>query len=246
MIAHEPMGGGGLVSGLLDRRGCKVHEHVVTADMERPNDAADFPDASGYDIIVAMGSVRSLTDTGEISSWIFDEIELVRSAQRRGTPMLGICFGGQLLAAALGGTVEQAPAPEIGWYEISDAGDVPNPIGRGPWFQWHHDRFIPPAEAEVLAANGSGAQLFRLGRSVGTQFHPEVTYAHVKGFLSEAAEDYLQMHDVDPAQMLEDMRRHEDRNTRQCTALIDWFLDEAALSSTVAASASGQAPARRW
>ena len=232
VLAHEPEGTSALVGERLAQRGYDVHEHVVTADLERPNDAAPFPDAAGYDVLVPMGSIRSLTDTDEIDGWIFTEIDMVRAAHERGTPMLGVCFGGQLLAAALGGSVEQAPVPEIGWYEIREpdgsANGTRNPLGPGPWFQWHHDRFAPPPEAEVLAVNDNAVQLFRLGRSVGTQFHPEVTYAHVESFLTGADDEYLAEHGVDRQTLLDDIRRHEDRNARQCAALVDWFLDEVA------------------
>ena len=230
VLAHEPQGTSALVGERLAQRGYDVHEHVVTSDLDRPNDAAPFPDAAGYDLLVPMGSIRSLTDTGEIDSWIFDEIEMMRAARRRGTPLLGVRFGGQLLAASFGGAVEQAPVPEIGWYEIYEPGGSPNPLGPGPWFQWHHDRFTPPPEAEVLAVNDNSVQLFRLGRCVGTQFHPEVTYAHLEGFLSGADEEYLAEHGLTQAGLLESVRRHEDRNARQCAALVDWFLDEVAQS----------------
>ena len=234
MLAHEPEGTSALVGERLAQRGYDVHEHVVTADLEHPNDAAPFPDAADYDVLVPMGSIRSLTNTDEIDSWIFAEIDMVRAAHERDVPMLGVCFGGQLLAAALGGSVEQAPVPEIGWYEIREpdgsANGTRNPLGPGPWFQWHHDRFNPPPDAEVLAVNDNAVQLFRLGRCVGTQFHPEVTYAHLEGFLSEADEEYLVEHGLSRAGLLADIRRHEDRNARQCAALVDWFLDEVAPS----------------
>ena len=234
VLAHEPLGGGALIGELLAQRGFDVDEHVVTADVDRPNDAEPFPDAADYDVLVPMGSIRSLTNTDEIDRWIFTEIDMVTEAADRGTPILGVCFGGQLLAAAFGGTVEQAPVTEIGWYEIFDADGVGNghrnPLGQGPWFQWHHDRFTPPPEAEVLAVNANAVQLFRLGRCVGTQFHPEVTHAHLEGFLSEATDDYLQEHGLDPAELLDDMRLHEQRNAAQCAALVDWFLDEVAAS----------------
>ena len=236
ILAHEPQGTSALVGERLAQRGFDVHEHVVTEDLDRPNDPAPFPDLAAYDLLVPMGSIRSLTNTGEIDSWIFEEIEMVRAAHAGGVPMLGICFGGQLLAAALGGEVEQAPVPEIGWYEIHEPGGSPNGAGSppgpgpGPWFQWHYDRFTPPPQAEILAVNDNAVQLFRLGRSVGAQFHPEVTYAHVERFLSGADEDELAQHGLSPADLLDSLRRHEDRNARQCAAFVDWFLDEVAQS----------------
>ena len=234
VLAHEPEGTSALVGERLAQRGYDVHEHVVTADLERPNDAAPFPDAADYDVLVPMGSIRSLTNTDEIDNWIFTEIDMMRAAHERDVPMLGVCFGGQLLAAALGGSVEQAPVPEIGWYEIREpdgsANGTRNPLGPGPWFQWHHDRFNPPPDAEVLAVNDNAVQLFRLGRCVGTQFHPEVTYAHVESFLTGADDEYLAAHGLNRAGLLAEIRRHEDRNARQCAALVDWFLDEVAPS----------------
>ena len=232
VLAHEPQGTSALVGERLAQRGYDVHEHVVTSDLDRPNDAAPFPDATGYDVLVPMGSIRSLTNTDEIASWIFDEIDMMRAARQRGTPILGVCFGGQLLAASFGGTVEEAPVLEIGWYEIHEPDGSPNgarnPLGPGPWFQWHHDRFTPPPDADVLAVNENAVQLFRLGRCVGSQFHPEMTYAHLEGFLSGADEEYLAEHGVSRGGLLASVRHHEDRNARQCAALVDWFLDEVA------------------
>ena len=234
VLAHEPPQKSVLVGERLAQRGYDVHEHAVTADFDRPNDAAPFPDFADYDLLVPMGSVRSLTNTDEIDSWIFTEIAMVQEARRRGTPILGICFGGQLLATAFGGSVEVAPVPEVGWYGICEpdgsADGARNPAGPGPWFQWHEDRLTPPPEAEVLAVNENAVQLFRLGRCLGTQFHPETTYAHIESFLSIGGEEYLAEHGVSPAEMLEDLRHHEKRNARQCFALVDWFLDEVANS----------------
>ena len=228
VLAHEPQGTSALIGERLQERGYDVHDHVVTADLDRPNDAVPFPDFADYDMVVPMGSIRSLTNTGEISSWIFDEINGVQAARDRGTAILGVCFGGQVLAAAFGGEVERAPVPEIGWYEMSAVDGADNPAGPGPWFQWHHDRFTPPPEAEVLAVNDYAVQLFRLGRCVGTQFHPEVTYDHVKSFLTGADDEYLAEHGLSRETLLEGISRHEDRNARQCIALVDWFLDEVA------------------
>ncbi len=243
VLVHEPKGTSALVGQRLGERGFEVHEHLVTADESRPDAAAPFPEVGDYDVLVVMGSIRSLTNTDEIASWIFDEIEMVQTAHRENTPVLGVCFGGQLLAKALGGTVETAPAPEIGWYEIAPAnGAGPeasaekgggsaaaarrnNPAGSGIWFQWHHDRFTPPPEAELLAINDNGAQLFRIGRSVGMQFHPEVTYEHMEDFLRDASDEYLTSHGLGRSAMLAEMAAHADGNAVRCAALVDWFLD---------------------
>jgi len=228
VIAHEPDGPACQIEARLVERGWRVDTHVVTEDYERPQDSEPWPRFSDYDLLVPMGSVRSLTDKTEIAAWVHDEAELLREAHEQGTPILGVCFGGQLMAETLGGTVERSPVTEIGWYEIRPAPGARNPVGPGPWFQWHHDRFEPPPAAEVLAVNDSSVQLFRLGRTVGTQFHPEVDLAHVEGFLDGADDDYLAEVQVIREEMIAELAFHEERNIKQCHAFVDWFLDEVA------------------
>ena len=87
--------------------------------------------------------------------------------------MLGLCFGGQALAAALGGTVERAPRPELGWTEIET--DEPELVPPGPWLEWHYERFTTPPGATEIARTAAATQAFRHGRHLGVQFHPEST-----------------------------------------------------------------------
>ena len=111
-------------------------------------------------------------------------------------PALGICFGGQVLATAVGGTVSRAPIPEVGW--VSVASDEPALIDAGPWLQWHFDRFTLPAEVPVLARTAAANQAFTYGRALGVQFHPEVNEAVLESWLAADDSEQLAAAGIDP------------------------------------------------
>lgn len=230
VIAHEPDGLSRLVEDRLTERGYSITNHIVTHDYQDPNRFEPWPDFDAYDLLIVMGSVRSLTRKDEIGAWIHDELALVRAAHERGQPILGICFGGQILAEALGGSVSVAPVTEIGWYDIQAAPGAENPAGPGPWQQWHHDRFDIPPDAELLAVNDNANQLFRIGRSVGSQFHPEVNETHICEWLQTCSPDYLVEHGLDADELVAAAAANEERNTKQCFAFVDWWLDDVVTS----------------
>ena len=225
-LVHESNDPSGEVGSHLVTRGFDLTEHLITEDIAKPNEATGpLPDLSEYDLVVVMGSVHSLTRKHEIESWIHDELEAVAAAHRRGQPVLGICFGGQLLAEALGGVVEPSPTTEIGWYRIEATGDGHPPAELGPWMQWHHDRFHAPTEAELLARSPAGHQLFRFGKAVGAQFHPEITAEIIDDWLAHSPSDYLRQHGVDPVRLAEETRRREPESRASCRRFVDWYLD---------------------
>jgi GMP synthase-like glutamine amidotransferase len=106
---------GGLIGDGFAAAGCDVSEMVVVPKerYHSPDVTVTFPSPSEYDAVVFFGAIWSVYDTTTIP-WVADEIEYARSLISLGVPALGICFGGQLLAAAVGGQVERAPIPEIG------------------------------------------------------------------------------------------------------------------------------------
>jgi GMP synthase (glutamine-hydrolysing) len=140
---------------------------------------AAWPDPSGLSAVVALGSDRSVHASKD--PWIADQVAFLRATHDAGVPVVGICFGGQALAAALGATVSRAPETEIGWVDVQ--GD--DGFG-GRWFTWHEDVFDLPPGATALARASSGLQAFAAGPSVGLQFHPEVTPAIVDDWLDGA------------------------------------------------------------
>jgi GMP synthase-like glutamine amidotransferase len=129
-----------------------------------------WPDPRTLDVVVSLGSDRSIAASHE--SWIADEIEFLRSAHASQVPVLGICFGAQALASALGGVVSHAPQLALDWTTIDTYDSAL--ISPGPWMRWHEDILTVPPGARELARAGDVPLAFVQDSSVGVQFHPEV------------------------------------------------------------------------
>ena len=94
-----------------------------------------------------------------------------------------ICFGAQVLAHALGGTVSRTPTPEIGWFDVDRRRRRRSPPGRG-WSGTTTCSRVPEG-FDVLARTAVGPQLVRGGRCLATQFHPEATETMVRRWLGD-------------------------------------------------------------
>jgi GMP synthase-like glutamine amidotransferase len=156
---------------------------VPAARVASPAVEVDFPDPRGYDVIVPLGARWAVYDDALRRTWVGAETQLVRDAADAGVALLGVCFGGQLLAQAFGGSVGRAPQPEIGWYDIPS--DHPALIPPGRWFQWHFDRWTLPPGATELARTPDSSQAFLFGRALGLQFHPEVDHELLERWLAD-------------------------------------------------------------
>jgi GMP synthase-like glutamine amidotransferase len=165
VVEHQPDAPAGLFGAWAQARG---HE----LELLRAPRLETWPDPRGYGAVVTLGSDRSVHASPD--AWIAAEIGFLRAAHETGVPVLGLCFGAQALAAALGGEVLRAPSAEIGWIHVEGAGAGAGPVVPGPWFAWHEDTFTVPPAARELARSPVAPQAFVMGASVGLQFHPEV------------------------------------------------------------------------
>jgi GMP synthase-like glutamine amidotransferase len=218
----------GPVGAQLEARGYAVEEFVVVPEssFHEPNVPAVFPDPQDFDVIVPMGAPWSVYDHATIGAWVLEEITFLRSAHEAGVPILGICFGGQALATALGGAVERAPEAEVGWYEIES--DRPGLVEPGPWFQWHHDRWVAPPGAEVIARTAKAQQAYTIGRSMGVQFHPELTPDELQGWFDNGGTTYLDAHGLDAGALMDSTVRTASESQARSRLLVDRFLDQVA------------------
>ena len=114
---------------------------------ERPQPPGD---PLGYDAVLVLGGAMNV-DEGERHGWIAEEEALLRELLAREVPLLGLCLGGQLLAAAAGAEPRRASRPEIGWHRVEVTPEGEDDPLLGPLapsfeaFQWHSYEFPLPA-----------------------------------------------------------------------------------------------------
>lgn len=183
------------------------------------------PDAlADADLLYLLGSARSAHNSAQ-AAVVGAEVRLVRGALARRVPVLGICYGAQLLALTLGAEVAPAAQAEVGWFRLDSRDPVLCPAG--PWLQFHSDAFTPPPGVRVLGTSPAGCQGFAYGRdggrALGWQFHPETTPAELARWL-DSARDWVLEHGGDPARI----QTHADDHA-EATRTAAYDLTDAAL-----------------
>jgi GMP synthase-like glutamine amidotransferase len=229
VVVHEPGNPAGLVGSRLEHHGYELGELLVSRDLSSPSGEFDAGTPDEYDLIVAMGSTYSVYDTDTIGEWIGDELAFLAQAHATGVPVLGICFGAQALAACLGGAVVRAERPQIGWHPLT--AEPQSGIPAGPWMQWHSDRIEPPPGASVLAQDSVGVQAFTIGRSLGVQFHPEVTPESIAVWIDSGGADELRAAGIDPEALVIETAQMQSDVTERTDRLVDWFVADVATRS---------------
>lgn len=170
VLQHGDWGPPGLLADWAAAR--KIPLDIHRADLGEP-----LPELNGQAFVASLGSPHN---PDSLVPEVAAELRFVDQAVDRGIPVLGLCFGGQVLAKVLGGEIERAPRPELGWHTISSS--APDVVPEGPWLQWHFDRFTLPPGADELARSEVAVQAFTHGPHLGVQFHPESTIEIVRSW----------------------------------------------------------------
>jgi len=221
ILMHEDEDPPAVLGDWLEERGIAHRVERVWEDGVPAN-----PREFGW--VAALGSYHSATQNEP--RWIPDEVDFLRRAVDADVPVLGICFGGQALALALGGEISPADPVSIGWWRIES--EDPSVIPEGPWAHHNYERFSVPERATLLARSPSGPGAFRLGPHLGLQFHPEATPAIVTAWAEEDAK--LADHGFDPAEIRAAGERHGPAAAAQAFELFDMWFVTAGLRGTAA------------
>lgn len=137
------------------------------------------PSPKNFSHIILSGSKTSCLDA---SAWTQELVEFVRQSVDQGVPLLGVCYGHQIIAKAFGGetALRRAPKPEIGWVEIVQT--RPHPLFSGlperfHSFQAHYEEVANAPSGFVVTAESKNCAIqayYVDGKPVfGVQFHPE-------------------------------------------------------------------------
>jgi GMP synthase-like glutamine amidotransferase len=218
-VHHDPNSLPGLVGEALASREVEEVRHQVCEQAGSPTGSSAFPDPAEFDLVVLYGSRWSVTDP-DVAHWVEPELEMLRRADSLGVPVLGLCFGGQMLAVAHGAEVKEAPRPEIGWCRVTPSAPDIEP---GPWLQWHFDAFEVPEGATLLASSDVGAQAFRLRRNLGLQFHPEADRDVISAWFEDDLDQIAGL-GIDPADLLEQADTQRSAARARADRLVASFL----------------------
>ena len=215
-VTHGPSVGPGVFADAVSAAGHELVERQVPVE--------GVPEGDADAILVFGGAMHP--DEEDRHGWLRPELRFLAQELERGTPMLGVCLGSQLIARAAGARVFRAAEPEVGWVpvDVTDAGTADAVASALPQrfeaFQWHHYTHDLPDGAVELARSPVCLQAFRLGRAWGVQFHPEVRAAQVEAWLAEDPDDV-----ADPAALRAATRERiegwNELGRRLCSAFLE-------------------------
>jgi GMP synthase (glutamine-hydrolysing) len=178
----------------------------------------------GFSGLVSLGAFAGVEDEAE-TPWMPFERKLIEEALAIEMPVLGLCFGSQLLASVAGAEVGKSGSPEVGWYEVemteeAAADPLMSVLGPEPEvIQYHYDTFKWPAlnpDVTILGTANGMNQAFRVGKNAwGTQFHIEMNLPTMLGWIASYPRAFEKAGNV-PAEQVEltrqNWRLHQERS----------------------------------
>jgi GMP synthase (glutamine-hydrolysing) len=192
-----------------------------------------LPQADSCDLLIVLGGPIGVYDHDDYP-FLKDEIALIARRIEARKPILGICLGAQLMAAALGSRVYPGNhGAEIGWSPLQAAPNSTPPAWFAPLlapglsvFHWHGDTFdLPPNAVQLAQTYLYANQAFSIGsNALALQFHPEVTAEGLESwYVGHACE--LHHASIAPSKLRAAARQHAPALKKASTTFFNQWLD---------------------
>lgn len=181
---HVPFEGLGAIEDWLKQHGYQITSSPLHA-------SAEIPEVEAVDFLFIMGGPMSVNDRDQYP-WLDSEIAFIREYLKSEKPLLGICLGAQLIAAACDAAIYPNPEKEIGWFPINNIHSGHTLFDDGlKVLHWHGETFDLPETAEWLACSEVCLhQAFRIGTQViGLQFHLETTKESLQSLIDHSGDE---------------------------------------------------------
>lgn len=194
IFQHSPLGTPGRLGLTLRDHGFKldIRRLDLPASRTNPHVPADFDNVDG---VISLGGPQNV---GDAHAWMQPEVEFLREAHRRQLPLLGVCLGHQLIAAALGGKVGPMEKPEWGFPDVNQlpVANTDTILAGIPWtsrqFQAHAQEVkeLPPGATLLQSSAQCKGQAFRAGlRTYAFQYHFECDKEMVAKFADSSRDE---------------------------------------------------------
>ena len=196
---------------------------------------AAFPAPEEFDLLLIMGGTMSVYQEEEYP-WIKPEKEFVRDVIDTGKPILGSCFGAQMIAEVLGGKVTKNRFKEIGWHTVRSLKGTNEDSSRNlniPYckfssftaFMWHGDTFnIPTGAIRLFESEACQNQGFIYnGNVIGLQFHPEANRQWIRNLIDDSGHELIEGKYVQSEKEIYEQENRFESSKDLAFSLMDWF-----------------------
>ena len=195
---------------------------------------APVSNLDGFAGLVSLGAFAGVEEEDSVA-WMPVERRLIEEALALEMPVLGLCFGSQLLASVAGAEVAKSGRPEVGWYsvdmtEAAAADPLMSVLGPQPEvIQYHYDTFnweVEPENLTILGTANGMNQAFRVGKNAwGTQFHIELNLPTTLGWIATYPKAFENAVNV-PAEQVELTRQNWKLHQERSVALGRAFAEQ--------------------
>ena len=206
------------------------NNNIVYKKINGINDDLALLDLAAVSGLVIMGGHYSVNDD---HIWITDEIKFLQRAIKNNTPLMGVCFGAQLVSKALGAEISTAKNMEAGWHTIkadtsklTDSHDLKLDECFDV-FEWHEDTFsIPDGAIPIFSGRNIENQGYLYGKVLAMQFHLEMTERMVHEWLTLYCDcmPKASQHVQSPEQIIQHLDQRLDDLHAVADKIYGWWL----------------------